>query len=106
MFGAEVVRADRLMHGKTSEIHHDGESVFEGLPNPFTATRYHSLIVKEDTLPDCLCVSARSERKDEIMGIRHRELLVEGVQFHPESVLTPDGASLFANFLKMSGGRR
>jgi anthranilate synthase/aminodeoxychorismate synthase-like glutamine amidotransferase len=101
VFGAEVVRADRLMHGKTSEIHHDDKGVFKDLPDPFTATRYHSLIVKENTLPDCLYVTARSERDDEIMGVRHTEFPIEGVQFHPESVLTPDGPSLFANFLRM-----
>jgi len=98
-FGGDVVRADRLMHGKTSLMHHEGKSVFAGLPNPFEATRYHSLIVKPETLPDCLEVTAWTEEK-EIMGIRHRELDVHGVQFHPESILTGEGKNLLNNFLK------
>lgn len=98
-FGAVVQRHRRLMHGKTSLIHHDGESVYEGLPNPFEATRYHSLSINDDSLPDCLEVTARAE-EDEIMGVRHRELPVEGVQFHPESFLTREGPRLLANFLK------
>jgi anthranilate synthase/aminodeoxychorismate synthase-like glutamine amidotransferase len=97
-FGGEVVRADRLMHGKTSMIHHDGNSVFRGLANPFEATRYHSLIVKEDTLPECLVATAHTP-EGELMGVRHRELPVEGVQFHPESFLTTEGPKLLANFL-------
>ena len=98
-FGGDVVRADRLMHGKTSLMHHEGKSVFAGLPNPFEATRYHSLIVKPETLPDCLEVTAWTEEK-EIMGIRHRELDVHGVQFPPESILTGEGKNLLNNFLK------
>ncbi len=97
-FGGKIVRAARLMHGKTSQIHHDGMSVYRGLPGPFVATRYHSLTVEENSLPDCLLVVARSER-GELMGIRHREFPAEGVQFHPESFLTPDGYALLANFL-------
>jgi para-aminobenzoate synthetase component 2 len=99
-FGAEVVRADRLMHGKTSEIHHDGKSIFAGLQNPFTATRYHSLIVKRDTLGDEFEVTAWTDQ-DELMGIRHKSKPVEGVQFHPESFLTTEGPKLLANFLKL-----
>ncbi len=99
-FGALITRHRRLMHGKTSEIEHDGKGVFEGLPNPFTATRYHSLSVEEDTLPDFLEVTARAE-PDEIMGIRHTTFPVEGVQFHPESFLTDMGPQLLKNFLKM-----
>ncbi len=99
-FGAKVVRAERLMHGKTSMIRHDGKGVFKGLPNPFEAMRYHSLIVDEESLPDCLEPTAWSER-DELMGIRHRDLLVEGVQFHPESILTPEGVRLLKNFLEL-----
>ncbi len=97
-FGAKVVRAERLMHGKTSMIRHDGKGVFKDLPNPFEAMRYHSLIVDEESLPDCLEPTAWSER-DELMGIRHKEVLVEGVQFHPESILTPEGIKLLKNFL-------
>ena len=96
-FGAEIIRAERLMHGKTSMITHDHKGVFRGLPNPFEAMRYHSLVVDEKTLPDCLYVTARSER-EELMGIRHREFLLEGVQFHPESIMTPEGARLLKNF--------
>ncbi len=99
-FGAKVVRARRLMHGKTSMIRHDGKGVFKGLPNPFEAMRYHSLIIEEASLPDCLEPTAWSEQ-DELMGIRHRELPVEGVQFHPESIMTPEGKRLLANFLEM-----
>jgi anthranilate synthase/aminodeoxychorismate synthase-like glutamine amidotransferase len=99
-FGAEVVRAPRLMHGKTSLIHHDGRGVFEGLSNPFEATRYHSLIVKEDTLPDEFEVTARTEQ-DELMGIRHKTMAIEGVQFHPESILTDEGPRLLKNFISM-----
>ena len=97
-YGAEIVRADRLMHGKTSMIYHDGRTIFAGLANPFEATRYHSLIVKKDTLPDCLEISAWTDQ-DEIMGVRHKQSLVEGVQFHPESVLTVVGKDLLRNFL-------
>jgi anthranilate synthase/aminodeoxychorismate synthase-like glutamine amidotransferase len=97
-FGARVVRAPMVMHGKTSSITHDGRGVFSGLPNPFTATRYHSLIVEEDSLPDCLEVTARSE-DGVIMGLRHRECDISGVQFHPESILTTGGHRLLANFI-------
>ena len=97
-FGGRIVRAERLMHGKTSEIYHDGRGVYNGLPNPFTATRYHSLIVDRDTLAEQFEISAWTDR-DELMGIRHRELAVEGVQFHPESFLTGHGPDLLANFL-------
>jgi anthranilate synthase/aminodeoxychorismate synthase-like glutamine amidotransferase len=99
-FGGDVVRAERLMHGKTSMIHHDGKTIFEGLPNPFEATRYHSLIVKRDTLPACLEVSAET-KEGEIMGLRHRQQAVEGVQFHPESILTRPGKDLLRNFLRL-----
>jgi len=97
-FGGEVVRADNLMHGKTSEIYHDGRTIFQGLPSPFTATRYHSLIVRRETLPDCLEISAETAA-GEIMGIRHREYPVEGVQFHPESIMTRSGMDMLRNFL-------
>ncbi len=97
-FGGTVVRAPYIMHGKTSEIHHDGESIYQGLPNPFIATRYHSLIVERDSVPDCLQIVAETE-DGLIMGLRHRELAVEGVQFHPESILTDAGKSLLANFI-------
>lgn len=97
-FGASVVRADRLMHGRTSEILHEGRGVFAKLPSPLTATRYHSLIVKRDTLPDTIEVTAWTDR-DEIMGIRHTELPIEGVQFHPESFLTEHGHHLIQNWL-------
>ena len=99
-FGGEVVRAEKLMHGKTSMIHHDGKTLFRDLPNPFEATRYHSLIVKRDTLPDCFEVSAETA-EGEIKGMRHRGLGVEGVQFHPESILTKAGKDLLQNFLKL-----
>ncbi len=97
-FGADVVRADRIMHGKTSDIINDGRTVFDGLPNPFVAGRYHSLILKTDSIPSCLEISARTE-EGEIMGVRHREYPVEGIQFHPESVLTPNGKRIIKNFL-------
>ncbi len=98
-FGAKVIRAERLMHGKTSMIRHDGKGVFKGLSNPFEAMRYHSLIVDESSLPSCLKATAWSE-KDELMGIRHKEFWLEGVQFHPESILTPEGKKLLKNFLE------
>ncbi|MCM3444301.1 aminodeoxychorismate/anthranilate synthase component II [Metabacillus halosaccharovorans] len=98
VFGGDVVRADRLMHGKTSEMHHNGETVFKGMENPFTATRYHSLIVKNETLPDCLEVTAWTE-ENEIMAIRHKTLPIEGVQFHPESIMTSFGKDLLKNFI-------
>jgi anthranilate synthase/aminodeoxychorismate synthase-like glutamine amidotransferase len=97
-FGGDVVRAERIMHGKTSNIINDGKTIFRGLPNPFVAGRYHSLIVKRDTLPACFEVSAETE-EGELMGIRHREYPVEGIQFHPESVLTPNGKRIIRNFL-------
>jgi len=97
-FGAEIIRADRLMHGKTSMIHHDGRTIFEGIPNPFEATRYHSLTIRRDTLSEAFEISAWTDQ-DEIMGIRHRRWPVEGVQFHPESFLTLDGPRLLRNFL-------
>ena len=97
-FGGEVVRAPYLMHGKVSQIYHDGKTLFKGLENPFTATRYHSLVVKRETLPGCLEVSAHTA-DGLIMGLRHRSLPVEGVQFHPESILTPVGKDLLKTFL-------
>ncbi|WP_455370352.1 anthranilate synthase component II, partial [Petrachloros mirabilis] len=99
-FGGEVVRANRLMHGKTSMVKHDGRTIFRDLPNPFEATRYHSLIVKRETLPSCFEVSAETA-EGEIMGMRHRSLGAEGVQFHPESILTAAGKDLLRNFLKL-----
>jgi len=102
-FGGRVVRAGRLMHGKTSMIRHNGEYLFKGLPNPFEATRYHSLVVERDSLPAELEVTADSEDDGEIMGLRHRQLPVFGVQFHPESILTRAGRALMANFLELSG---
>ncbi len=101
-FGGEVVRAPRLMHGKTSLIHHDTRTIYAGLKNPFAATRYHSLIVKRETLPVCLEITAWTDQ-DEIMGIRHKELFVEGVQFHPESILTEEGKPLLWNFIQRAG---
>ena len=103
-FGGNVVRAAKLMHGKTSEVEHDGKTIFEGIPSAMTCTRYHSLIVAEDGLPDELEISARTAGQDggtTIMALRHRELPIEGVQFHPESVLTTHGKKIIANFLKM-----
>ena len=105
VFGGKVVRAGRLMHGKTSVIQHDGLSLFAGLPQPCEVGRYHSLIAAPETLPPELEVSARTA-EGEIMGVRHRSLNVEGVQFHPESILTPDGPALMRNFLGFSGGPR
>ncbi len=99
-FGGDVVRAERLMHGKTSMIYHDGRTIFEGIPNPFEATRYHSLIIKRETLPSCLEISAET-KEGEIMGVRHKEFRVEGVQFHPESILTKVGMEILRNFLKI-----
>jgi len=99
-FGGEVVRAERLMHGKTSWIKHNGKTIFKDLPNPFEATRYHSLIVNRSTLPSCFDISAETA-EGEIMGIRHRSLGIEGVQFHPESILTTVGKDLLRNFLKL-----
>jgi anthranilate synthase/aminodeoxychorismate synthase-like glutamine amidotransferase len=99
-FGAHVVKADKIMHGKTSAIINDGKTIFKGLPNPFQAGRYHSLIIKKDSLPDDFEVSAHTE-EGEIMGIRHREFPLEGIQFHPESILTPQGKRIIKNFLDM-----
>ena len=99
-FGGRVVRAPRLMHGKTSEIRHDGKTVFRGLPQRFAATRYHSLMVERRTLPRCLSISAEAD-DGVIMGLRHRQYRVEGVQFHPESILTAPGAKLLENFLRL-----
>jgi anthranilate synthase/aminodeoxychorismate synthase-like glutamine amidotransferase len=99
-FGGKVIHAERLMHGKTSMIHHDSKTIFHDLPNPFEATRYHSLLVDRATVPDCLEVSAETV-EGEIMGLRHRTLGVEGVQFHPESILTATGKDLLRNFLKL-----
>jgi len=99
-FGGRVIRAPELMHGKISQVHHDGKTIFADLPNPFEATRYHSLIVERESLPACLEISATSP-DGLIMGLRHRQLKVEGVQFHPESILTLAGKQLLANFLKM-----
>jgi anthranilate synthase/aminodeoxychorismate synthase-like glutamine amidotransferase len=100
VYGGEVVRADRLMHGKTSPIYHRNTSVFRNLPSPFTATRYHSLLVRRDSLPDCLEITAETA-EGEIMGLRHREYPVHGVQFHPESILTQHGHDLLRNFLEL-----
>ncbi len=109
-FGGDVVRAHQVMHGKTSAVYHNNTGVFEGLNNPLTVTRYHSLIVKLETLPDCLEVTAWTQHADgsvdEIMGLRHKTLNIEGVQFHPESILSEQGHELFANFLKQTGGVR
>ncbi|GMR17926.1 MAG: aminodeoxychorismate/anthranilate synthase component II [Gammaproteobacteria bacterium] len=100
VYGGKIIHAQEIMHGKTSLIHHDDRGVFFGLPNPFEATRYHSLVVERDGLPDCLEISAWTE-DGEIMGLRHKEFVVEGVQFHPESILTRNGHDLLRNFLKM-----
>ncbi|WQG59826.1 aminodeoxychorismate/anthranilate synthase component II [Pseudomonas sp. RTB3] len=109
-FGGDVVRARQVMHGKTSPVIHEDLGVFEGLNHPLTVTRYHSLVVKLETLPDCLELTAWTELEDgsvdEIMGLRHKTLNIEGVQFHPESILTEQGHELFANFLKQTGGSR
>ncbi|MGM9927976.1 MAG: aminodeoxychorismate/anthranilate synthase component II [Bacillus sp. (in: firmicutes)] len=102
-FGGDVVQAERLMHGKTSPVYHDGKTIFQDIPNPFQATRYHSLIVQKETLPSCLEVSAWTE-EGEIMAIRHRELPIEGVQFHPESIMTEKGKELLQHFLQYYKG--
>ena len=101
-FGGEIIRAERIMHGKTSPIINDGKTIFAGLPNPFSAGRYHSLLVRRECLPCCLEISAETA-EGEIMGLRHREYPVEGIQFHPESVLTPQGKRIIRNFLKYTG---
>jgi anthranilate synthase/aminodeoxychorismate synthase-like glutamine amidotransferase len=100
VFGAEVVVNYRMMHGKVSPIRHNGRDLFDGIPNPFNATRYHSLVIQRDTLPDCLEITAESD-EGEIMGVRHKSLPIWGVQFHPESILTEHGKELLANFLKL-----
>lgn len=105
VFGGKVVRAGRLMHGKTSLVHHDGQSILKDMPEPFEAGRYHSLIAQPQSLPVALEVTARTD-EGEIMGVRHKELNIEGVQFHPESVLTPQGPVLMGNFLQQRSGRR
>ncbi|OJD62685.1 aminodeoxychorismate/anthranilate synthase component II [Bacillus sp. NH11B] len=99
VFGGEVVRAERLMHGKTSPMHHDGKTIFSDIPNPFTATRYHSLIVKKETLPECLEITSWTE-EGEIMALRHKTVPIEGVQFHPESIMTSHGKELLHNFIR------
>ena len=108
-FGGRVVHAREIMHGKTSMIYHNNSGVFAGLPNPFQATRYHSLVIEKASLPDCLEITAWTQtddgKIDEIMGVRHRELAIEGVQFHPESILSPQGHDLLANFLRTANER-
>ena len=101
-FGGKIIRAGRLMHGKSSPIHHDGRTIYQGLPNPFQAIRYHSLLIERESLPDCLEISAET-KEGEIMGVRHKNLAVEGVQFHPESIMTQGGKILLKNFLEMEG---
>lgn len=105
VFGGDVVKADKLMHGKTSEMIHDEKTVFRGIENPVTATRYHSLIVKRETLPDCFEISAWTN-DNEIMAIRHKELPVEGVQFHPESIMTSFGKKMLQNFIEFYGAKK
>jgi para-aminobenzoate synthetase component 2 len=100
VFGGEVVRAKRLMHGKTSMIYHNNKSVFKGVPNPFEGTRYHSLIVKRETLPDCLEITAQT-KENEIMGLKHKKYNIHGIQFHPESILTKSGKDILKNFLRV-----
>ncbi len=106
VFGGKIVHAKQIMHGKTSEIHHTGDDVFQGFDNPFTATRYHSLVIDKDTLPDCLQVTAWTTNEqgeiDEIMGVKHKELSISGVQFHPESILTAYGHEILQNFLQQN----
>ncbi len=99
-FGGDIIRAPMLMHGKTSMVRHDGRTIYEGLPNPFIATRYHSLVIKKETMPGCLEITAWTD-DGEIMGVRHKEFIIEGVQFHPESILTTSGKDLLRNFLKL-----
>ena len=100
-YGAEIIRADRLLHGKTSKIHHDGKTIYKNIPDPFEATRYHSLIVNKKSLPDVFEITAWTD-EGEIMGIRHKEHLIEGVQFHPESILTKHGKDLLKNFISIA----
>jgi para-aminobenzoate synthetase component 2 len=102
VFGGDVVRADRIMHGKISEMRHNGHPFFEGVPSPFKATRYHSLIIKRDTCPDCLEITAETADMGEIMAVAHRQFPVYGVQFHPESILTEHGKTMLRNFLKVA----
>jgi len=107
-FGGDVIRAPYLMHGKTSMIHHDGKTIYEDIPSPFEATRYHSLIIKSETLPDCLEISSWTEvdgKRELIMGVRHKAYAIEGVQFHPESILTGMGKKLLLNFVKLETGK-
>jgi anthranilate synthase/aminodeoxychorismate synthase-like glutamine amidotransferase len=102
VFGGEVVRAEKLMHGKTSLVEHDGRGIFSGLENPFEATRYHSLIIRRDSVPDCLEITAEAQTEEhEIMGVRHKQFPIHGVQFHPESILTGEGKKLLKNFLDL-----
>lgn len=103
VFGGEIVRADRLMHGKTSPIHHNERELFADMPNPFTATRYHSLLIRRESLPDCLEITAETRPEGEIMGVRHKQFPIWGVQFHPESILTQDGKKILINFLRLTG---
>ena len=109
-FGGHIIHAKAIMHGKTSMIHHADQGVFAGLPNPFEATRYHSLVIERESMPDCLEITAWTQDEkggiDEIMGVRHREYLIEGVQFHPESILTEHGHDMLRNFLKQTTGHR
>ena len=100
-FGGKIVKAKSLMHGKTSQIYHDNKTIFKGIKNPFTATRYHSLVVERETLPDVFEISAWTKEDNEIMGLRHKELKIEGVQFHPESILTTAGKDILRNFLSL-----
>jgi len=101
-FGGEIIHAKKLMHGKTSMIHHDGKTIYKKLPNPFEATRYHSLVIERESIPDELEISAETD-DGEIMGVRHKEYIIEGVQFHPESILTKVGKDLLRNFLELKG---
>jgi anthranilate synthase component 2 len=107
-FGGDIVRAEEIMHGKTSTMYHKGVGIFEDIPEPFEATRYHSLVIDQDTLPDCLEITAWTETEcgemDEIMGVRHKTLAIEGVQFHPESILSEHGHAMLKNFLTMKQG--
>jgi len=100
-FGGRIIRANRLMHGKSSFIYHDGKTVYKGLPNPFQAIRYHSLLIERENLPDCLEISSET-KEGEIMGVRHKRFMIEGVQFHPESIMTREGKRLLKNFLEMN----
>jgi para-aminobenzoate synthetase component 2 len=101
VFGGRIIRANRLMHGKSSFIYHDGKTVYKGLPNPFQAIRYHSLLIERESLPDCLEISSET-KEGEIMGVRHKRFIIEGVQFHPESIMTREGKGLLKNFLEMN----